>query len=217
MLLKDVLQLSPFFGHCLSCRELIHPRSHTFTGQATFHEWLTGGYENHTPSSHLRTALNGHLRSRTLELYGKLAEALVGPASQLCFSLCSLMLPLPPLHRCWSQGHTLINIVCDKFCLRVCFPGISTCEMYVQLYSFEIAFICTWLSTTIPSFIIKFLRRETIQPWPSGLVGWCVIPYTKRLWVCSPLMYRRQLIDVSLSHRCFSLSLPLSLKSINRS
>lgn len=66
VLLKHDFQLSAFFGHCLSCRELMQPRSHTFPERVTFHDWLTGGYENLTPSSQLRRALNGHLSSRTL-------------------------------------------------------------------------------------------------------------------------------------------------------
>ena len=75
------------------------------------------------------------------------------------------------------------------------------------------------------------------QPWQSGSLDWSVAPYTKRLQVRSPIrahayvlgsipswgcMYGRQLINVSLSHRCFSfsfyvcLSLSFSLSKINK-
>ena len=64
-------------------------------------------------------------------------------------------------------------------------------------------------------------KHKTLQPWPGGSVLWIIIPYTKRLWVQSPVrahilrlhvrylvfggVYGRQLIHV------FSLSLSLSL------
>ena len=40
-----------------------------------------------------------------------LPEAVLWPASQLCFSLCPLLLPSPSFPRYWSQGHVLINFL----------------------------------------------------------------------------------------------------------
>lgn len=41
-------------------------------------------------------------------------------------SLCSLLLPISPLHRCWSKGHSLRRILHTKLHLRVCFPENPT-------------------------------------------------------------------------------------------
>ena len=65
------------------------------------------------------------------------------------------------------------------------------------------------------------------QLWLGGSVGWSVVLYTERLRVPFPIsphtwavgsipsraVYGKQLINVSLSHRCFSLYLFLSLSN----
>lgn len=83
---EDGFQPPALFGHCLSCRELTHPRSHPLLGRPTFNDWLTEGVGNLTPSSQLETALNGHLGSRSL------CKVRWG-----CCSTCSAarLLPLP--------------------------------------------------------------------------------------------------------------------------
>ena len=67
-------------------------------------------------------------------------------------------------------------------------------------------------------------------PWPGSSVGWSVVPYTKRWEIWSLVRthtsvagsiprrdaYRRQLINVSLSHWYYSLSLPSLLSKINK-
>ena len=67
------------------------------------------------------------------------------------------------------------------------------------------------------------LWRCSDKPWTGGSVGWSIVPYTKRLWVQSPvrscawgnrLMFVSQ-IDVSLSHQCPPTAL-LSLSEINK-
>ena len=72
--------------------------------------------------------------------------------------------------------------------------------------------------------------ERTVGPGQvAQLVGAWSRTYTRSFWVQSSVrahalvvgsipsrgMYRRQLINVSLSHQCFSLPLPLSLKTIN--
>lgn len=103
LLPEDGFQLSVLFGHCLSCRKRTQPRSHALQGCPTFHDWVTGWYENLTPSSQLRMNISD------LEFSARLAEVDIAPASQFGFSLCSLLLPSPPFHRCWSQGQTPIK------------------------------------------------------------------------------------------------------------
>ena len=67
--------------------------------------------------------------------------------------------------------------------------------------------------------LISTLKTNIGSPWPGSSVSWSIIPYTKRLWIRFPVRatqvagsipaqgaYRRQSINVPLSHRCFSLS-----------
>lgn len=54
-----------------------------------------------------------------------LDEAVIGPASQLDFSLCPLLPSSPPFPNCQTQGHSLINILCTRLCLRVNLLGNS--------------------------------------------------------------------------------------------
>ena len=64
-----------------------------------------------------------------------------------------------------------------------------------------------------------FTLKERGSPDWRGSAGWRVVLFTERLWL-SPWSGKRQLIDVSLLHQCFSpslLSLPPSLKSISMS
>ena len=82
-----------------------------------------------------------------------------------------------------------------------------------------------------PGFIlIRWVRHTGTEmiSWPGqgGSFGWSVLPYTERLPVRFPVraharvaglvpsrgVHERQPIDVSLSHRYFSSSLPLFLK-----
>ena len=69
-------------------------------------------------------------------------------------------------------------------------------------------------------------KKKSKMLWPGGSGGWSVVPYAKMLQVLFPVRahawvvgsipgqgaYRRQPIDVSLSHRCFCIPPSLSLK-----
>lgn len=84
-------------GHCLSCREMHRPRSRT--------------------PRPLRWTIS------VAQHLSWVPEA-VGLASQLAFSLFPLLLPPPPFHGCWFQGHSLINILNTKL-HRSLLPGES--------------------------------------------------------------------------------------------
>ena len=65
------------------------------------------------------------------------------------------------------------------------------------------------------SFILA-ISEITYQPWPGGSVGWSIIPYTKRLWVPSPVRAHTWVVSSTLSQnacrrRPISVSLSLSL------
>ena len=55
-----------------------------------------------------------------------------------------------------------------------------------------------------PNVILKY----PLQPWPGSSAGWSIDPYTQMAACSIPSwdMYRKQPINVSLSHRCLSVS-----------
>ena len=90
------------------------------------------------------------------------------------------------------------------------------------------------LEMAVITFLSELLTQNPhASPSQHGSVGWSITPYTKRsrvsFMVRAPTeaagsvpgwgMHGRQLINVSLSHQCFSLflSLPLFLKSVSMS
>lgn len=153
---EDGFQPSVLFGYCLSCRGLTHPRSHTLLGWPTFNDWLTGGDGNLIPSSQLGTALNGHLRSRSLY---KVRQG-------CCWAqIAAQLLPLPTAASFPSLPQVLISRVCPnkhpahQTLSRSLLPVISTCDRHVQAHSFETVSICTWLSIVVPSLLTKFLKE----------------------------------------------------------
>ena len=92
---------------------------------------------------------------------------------------------------------------------------------------------CAPMSSNTPCRYV--FKRTSPQPWPAWLRWLGIIPHTERsrvwfpvrvrAWVVGSVLgqvaYKRQTVDVSLSHQCFSPclspSLPLSLKSTSMS
>ena len=89
------------------------------------------------------------------------------------------------------------------------------------------------LEMAVITFLSELLTQNPhASPSQHGSVGWSITPYTKRSWVSfmvrAPIevagsvpgwgMCGKQLINVSLSHQCSSLSLPppLRLSKINK-
>lgn len=99
------------FKFCLNCKEFPHLRSMPPWGNPSPINDGRGGIK--TQPFHPTWADSG----RSFQLHSfpmELAEAAWCP-SQFSFSFCSIPLPPPSFHRCWSQGHALINILNSKF------------------------------------------------------------------------------------------------------
>lgn len=109
--------MSPFIDNGFSYRKLLCPRSYFLPWGNLPLRLINTGYKFPATLPQLRTSLMNHHNSRAPL---GLAQNFVGAESQFNFSLCRLLLPLPPFHRCRSQGNSRKTLLHTN--LHVCFP-----------------------------------------------------------------------------------------------
>lgn len=119
-------------------------------------------------------------------LKGLCSSIVYGVAWCLCWTCGTVpLLPLSwpvlllPFHRCWSQGHFLINFVHHKLHFRAYFPRIRICKNIFGATYFSVT-SCSW---SIPSCYLLTLRFALLLPFVLSLViiCWCItmLPQTQ--------------------------------------
>lgn len=103
----------------------------------------------------------------TLELPAGSFVNLIGTESQVSLSVCPILLPFPPIQRCWSQQHSLTDVLHANVCINVCFLGKLNCNR-VSIQSYILNQIlythmhtCT---TTTHTFICWLMGKKRFRP-----------------------------------------------------